>query len=73
MVKYPLIQLTVRHGRNIAIWLTGFCFLLSLWAYQEFESSVFLIFCILMSICIGVATRLLAEIVEVVADALLPR
>jgi len=73
MTHYPLIRMTVRHGRQVA-WISG-CLagILSVVVYFQFNSIWLLVLGLLFSIGVGVFLRLLTEIVEVVADALLPR
>jgi hypothetical protein len=73
MTHYPLIRMTVRHGRQ-ASWITGcLACILTVVVFFQFNSIWLLVLGLLLSIGIGVFLRLLAEIVEVVADALLPR
>ena len=73
MTHYPLIRMTVRHGRQVAWILGSLASILSVITYVQFNSIYLLVIGLLFSIGIGVFLRLLAEIVEVVADALLPR
>jgi len=73
MIHYPLIRMTVRHGRKIS-WLLG-CFfsILTIISFFQSQSIWLLVLGLFFSLGLGVFLRLLAEIVEVVADALLPR
>jgi hypothetical protein len=73
MTPYPFIRLTVRHGRQASWLVGGLAGILSILAFAQSQSIWVLTLGCIGSIGLSIFLRLLSEIVEVVADALLPR
>lgn len=72
-MTYPFIRFVCKYGRALSFYCGLLClFLSSLLAYL-FHSAWPLLIGILVSVLLGATLRLISEIVEVVADALLPR
>ena len=73
MVTYPLIRFVCKFGRRLSL-VSFFIFLcFSSIAAFVMKSYVLFVGLFVFSMVLGLILRLVSEIVEVVADALLPR
>ncbi len=73
MVTYPLIRFVCRYGRKISLFAGLLSWLICLFLAYHCQSVLALLVGTLGSLVLGALLRLLAEVIEVVADALLPR
>lgn len=73
MVTYPFIRFVCRYGRVLSFLATLLSMLLSIALAYHTQSFAILFIGSLASLTLGALLRLVSEIVEVVADALLPR
>ena len=73
MVTYPLIRFVCKFGRKLSLisFFIGLCF--SCITAFVMKSYVLFVGLAVFSLVLGLVLRLVSEIVEVVADALLPR
>jgi len=70
---YPLIRFVCRYGRKISLFAGLLSWLICLFMAHHCQSVLALLVGTLGSLVLGALLRLLAEVIEVVADALLPR
>ena len=73
MITYPLIRFVCRHGRKVAFLTALLSLMAALLVAYQLQSMLALLVGALGSLVLGALLRLLAEVIEVVADALLPR
>jgi len=73
MVSYPYIRFVCRYGRTISQWAGMAALLLAVSLAYHYNSIWVLGLGFLLAFTLSAMLRLLSEIVEVVADALLPR
>jgi hypothetical protein len=72
-VTYPFIRFICKYGRALSLWSAVLSFLATLFVSYQGHSYAWLIGGSVGSLVLGATLRLVSEIVEVVADALLPR
>lgn len=73
MKRYPLIELMAARGRKIALGIASLIVFLAI-ARAAFDHDVNALAWSLLGAAVGyVGLRLLAELIEVIADTLLPR
>ncbi len=73
MKTYPAIALAARHGRRAAIGIGVLVLLASLVAATKQGGIVPFVWALVAGIAAWALARLLAELIEVIADTLLPR
>jgi hypothetical protein len=73
MVSYPCIRFVCRYGRKISQWTGIAVLLLAVSLAYQYNSIWVLGLGLVSAFTLSTMLRLLSEIVEVVADALLPR
>lgn len=73
MKRYPAIEFMTRHGRRCAICVAVISAMGGLVAGVLYSSSTLAALSIFGGLCIGACLRLAAEVIEVIADTLLPR
>jgi hypothetical protein len=72
-MTYPCIRFVCRYGRKISQWMGLIALLATLVLSYQCNSFGVLALGLFASLTLSAVLRLIAEIVEVVADALLPR
>ncbi len=73
MKTYPAITLVARHGRRAAIAIGVLAFLLGVASAVREGGPLPLVYAVVMSVVAWGIARLLAELVEVIAETLFPR
>ncbi len=73
MVTYPFIRFVCKYGRSLSLYSGLSVALLSALAAYLYSSPMLFLWGLICSMVLAATLRLISEIVEVVADALLPR
>lgn len=73
MKSFPMIRFVVQHGRRLSLMCAMLLTFCSVWWFVRSQNIVFLLIGLFLTLALSSLLRLMSEIVEVVADALLPR